>query len=60
MQLHERLTADSCRFATQAKKLFSYPGACGSLLSRLHEKFPQRFNKKHTNSGNVWMIHPPN
>ena len=59
MQLHEHLTADSCRFATQAKRLFSYPGACGSLLSRLHEKYPQRFNKKHTTSGNVWMIHPP-
>lgn len=59
MQLHEQLTADSCRFAAQAKKLFSYPGACGSLLSRLYEKFPQRFKKKHTNTGNVWMIHPP-
>jgi hypothetical protein len=58
MQLQEKLTADSGRFAAQAKKLFSYPGACGSLLARLHEKFPQRFKKKHTNTGNVWMIYP--
>jgi hypothetical protein len=60
MHLHEQLTAEACRFAAQAKRLFSYPGACGSLLSKLHEKMPQRFLKKHTNAGNVWMIHPPN
>ena len=59
MKLHERLTSDSSAYAAQAKRLFNFPGACGTLLSRLLEKFPQRFKKKHTNTGNVWMIHPP-
>jgi hypothetical protein len=59
MELHEQLTGEACRFASQAKKLFSFPGACGSYLAKLREKYPERIQSKHTKAGNVWMILPP-
>lgn len=59
--LREQLTDDTqCgRFAAQARKIFGFPGACGSYLSKLEEKFPERFTSKHTNKGNVWLISAP-
>ena len=58
-KLHEELTSESCRFAAQAKKLFSFPGACGSYLAKLREKYPERIQSKHTKTGNVWLLLPP-
>lgn len=59
MELHEHLAGETCRFASQAKKLFSFPGACGSYLAKLREKYPDRIQSRHTKTGNVWLILPP-
>jgi hypothetical protein len=59
MKLHELLTSSDCLFANQARKLFGYTGAAGSMLAKLAEKYPRRFGKRHTASGNRWLIRPP-
>jgi hypothetical protein len=56
--LQEQLL-DNPRFGAQARKLFSFHNACGSYLGKLKAKFPKRFQTKHTNRGNLWMIHAP-
>ena len=59
--LHELLCEDA-RFhqvEAQARKLFCFNNACGTYLSKLADKFPARFEKKHTNKGDVWFIRAP-
>ncbi len=60
--LHELLCEDA-RFqehAAQARKLLSaFNNACGTYLSKLADKFPARFEKKHTNKDNLWLIRAP-
>lgn len=57
-ELREKLTEDG-RFGAQARKLFGFANACGTYLSKLEEKFPDRFKHKHTKHGNVWLIFRP-
>jgi hypothetical protein len=59
--LREHLCDDGTfgRFAAQARKIFSFSGACGTYLSKLEEKFPERFRSRHTNKGNVWLLRKP-
>lgn len=59
--LWEQLCDDTTfgRFAAQARKIFGFPGACGTYLSKLEEKFPERFTSRHTNKGNVWLLRKP-
>ena len=40
----------------QAAKLFSYTNACGQLLAKLRERFPERIRKDHRRNENVWQI----
>lgn len=54
-ELREKLSEDG-RFGAQARKLFTFANACGTYLSKLEEKFPERFLHKHTKRGNVWLI----
>ncbi|MES2393241.1 MAG: hypothetical protein V4555_16480 [Acidobacteriota bacterium] len=56
-RLAEVLRASSTHGA-QARKMFEYSNTCGTYLKRLADKYPDRFQSKHTKSGNVWMIHP--
>ncbi len=55
-ELAETLTV-SARFEETAKKLFRYNNTCGILLRRLKEKFPQRFEWRHSKRANEWLIH---
>jgi hypothetical protein len=60
----EGLREELTDLSEQARRLFaskkgSFNGACGTFLSRLSEKFPDRFKSRHTNTGNVWLIAPP-
>ena len=59
--LREQLCDDAQfgRHAAQARKIFTFPGACGTYLSKLEERFPERFKSRHTNKGNVWLFNPP-
>lgn len=63
--LREQLCDDGQfgRFAPQARKIFGFAGACGTYLSKLEEKFPERFQSKHSTirgqNGNFWMIRGP-
>ncbi|MDB6154463.1 MAG: hypothetical protein JWL90_2916 [Chthoniobacteraceae bacterium] len=56
-ELKEELCIGS--MGPRAAKLFSFSGSCGTLLSKLKERFPDRFLSKHTNKGNRWQIYPP-
>ena len=60
----EALQEELCDMSEHARKLFSskkgsFTGACGTFLARLAEKFPDQFKKKHSNSGNVWLVAVP-
>ena len=60
----QALQDELCEMSEQARRLFnsrkgSFNNACGEFLSRLAERFPDRFKKKHTNQGNVWFIYEP-
>ena len=59
--LREQLCDDTQfgKYAAQARKIFGFPGACGSYLSKLEEKFPERFTSRHTNKGNQWRLRKP-
>ena len=57
-ELRERLCEDA-RFGPQARKLFTFANASGTYLSKLEEKFPERFQSKHTKRGNLWLIARP-
>jgi hypothetical protein len=55
-ELAETLTR-SQRFEEIAKKLLRYNNTCGILLRRLKDKFPKRFEWRHSKRGNEWLIH---
>lgn len=60
--LREQLCDDTQfgRFASQARKLLGAPwNPCGTYLSKLAEKFPERVKSKHSNKGNLWLIRAP-
>lgn len=42
--------------AAKVSKHLTFPGAMGTFLKRLEGKFPERFSKRHTMRGNVWLI----
>ena len=44
--------------AEQAKRAFPHSGGFAQYLGKLATRMPARFQKKHTNAGNVWMLHP--
>lgn len=43
-------------YETEARKLFSYPTACGVYLRKLAGRFPDRFESVHKRTGNLWLI----
>ena len=59
LQQHLCDETESGKFATQARKIFSYQGACGQYLSKLMDKFPERVLFKHSKKRNLWLIHKP-
>ncbi len=59
LKLKEELTAEGCPYAAQASKLLYFDGAAGTYLAALMDLFPERIEKKHTKSNNVWMIRSP-
>ena len=59
MQLHEELTDECCRFRAVGKEAVQLSRRVRVSAQQTSEKLPQRFQKKHTNTGNVWFIHPP-
>lgn len=58
-ELERKLQADSSEVKHEAKKLFSFPTACGTYLGRLRKTHPERFESEHTNKGTKWTINPP-
>ncbi len=57
-ELERKLSASS-QSAHDARRLFTFNNACGQYLSRLANKCPARYVKRHTMAGNSWTIHPP-
>ncbi len=43
----------------EARRLLSFNTACGVYLARLANKWPERYERKHTESGNEWTVYPP-
>lgn len=43
----------------KTEKLFDRPNPAALFLGKLRDKFPNRFEHRHTNAGNFWMIYPP-
>ena len=43
----------------EAKKLFSFPDACGTYLGRLAKKYPERFISTRTSEERLWTIEWP-
>ena len=55
----ERRLIQSDTTSYDARKLLTFNTAIGVYLARLAAKNPARYEKHHTNAGNVWRIHPP-
>jgi hypothetical protein len=59
-ELERKLTSQNSNVAKQAERLLGHSSqACGNYLARLCKKFSVRVNVKHTRSGNLWTIQPP-
>ena len=60
-ELETRLTSQDSRCAHEARKLFSWPSACGVYLGRLAKRIPARIAKDEGREDNFrrWTIHPP-
>ncbi len=57
--LKQALCAESSPVRSSATRLLSaYPTACGQYLSRLMNRFPERFKKHRTATVRGWIIHP--
>ncbi len=56
-ELESLLTGHSAT-AYEARRLLSFNTATGVYLSRLAVKSPDRYERKHTNAGNEWLIKP--
>jgi hypothetical protein len=52
----ERRLIGSDSVAYDARKLFTYPTACGVYLSRLLVRLPQRFERVKTEKHNLWKL----
>ena len=57
--LESRLTGADSRCAYEARKLLSWPTACGVYLARLAKRMPERFALDRTADSRQWTIHPP-
>lgn len=55
----ERLLTASETYGREAQKLFPWPNACGTYLSRLGRKLPERMACKKIGNTNHWTIQPP-
>lgn len=58
-QLERQLVGDNSKVAREARRLLSFPTACGTYLGRLQKVHPERFESQHTQKGNIWAINPP-
>jgi hypothetical protein len=56
----ERLLAGNQTFGWQAQKLMPHANSCGTLLSRLKLKYPDRFVQTRSQGQNVWTIKKEN
>jgi hypothetical protein len=43
----------------EARKLFTFPRACGSYFAKLAEKYPERVKKHRSSQKNTWILYPP-
>jgi hypothetical protein len=59
IQLERVLVSDNSKVAREARRLLSFPVACGTYLGRLQKLHPERFKSEHTRTGNKWTIDPP-
>ncbi len=56
----ERILTDTCcSYSFEARKLFSWPSACGTYLGRLRRRYPDRFVYAQTGEerDRIWTIH---
>jgi len=53
------LTDPASQINHEARKLLSWPGACGTLLGRLAKIEPNRVQQKRTSEKRLWIINPP-
>lgn len=53
-------TKISDRHPHRARKIFTFPQACGKYLHRLTKKHPERIHKNPSNKGKLWKISPAN
>lgn len=59
----ERILTDTCcSYSFEARKLFSWPSACGTYLGRLRRRYPDRFLYAQTGEerDRIWTIHARN
>ena len=58
--LEKSITGTECPYYYEARKLMSWPTACGTFLGRLRRKHPERFlyEKKGDERERVWTILP--
>jgi hypothetical protein len=54
----EQILTSSASTGYEARRLLSFNTACGVYLARLATKYPQRYRKLHTESGNKWTLTP--
>jgi len=55
--LELKLTADA-NYTYESRKLLSWSNACGTYLSRLAKKYPERFTQERTAHKRIWSIEP--
>ena len=63
-EIERMLTDQNSPYSYEARKLFSWPSACGTYLGRLRRRFPDRFQFAQTGDerDRTWTIlpkHPP-
>jgi hypothetical protein len=58
-ELEIQLTGTNSRCGYEARKLLSWPTACGVYLSRLATRMPERIEHDRTAESRKWTIHPP-
>ncbi len=58
--LERCLTDSECRYANEARKLLSWPTACGTYLGRLRRRYPSRIEYERTGEDRerIWTIRP--
>ncbi|MBI3414225.1 MAG: hypothetical protein HY043_02715 [Verrucomicrobia bacterium] len=58
-KLESQLTGADSRCAHEARKLLSWPTACGVYLSRLAKRLPERIISERHEDSRAWIIKPP-